>query len=523
MEHHLLLTLSPIRLACGQVGSRNLSQYTGLTNNFRAIESMRQSAQLGCGFALYAGILAPLLLGGALGAQIPDPALLAIEPILRAESAELRGEAALALASTGEERHYQAVLALASDPEPAARQRALLALGYLGRPGPEALLRRILTKAPRDSVDRLSAAIALGLLPDEPRLYAIDEFFERASGASQKRVNDEFICLLLGMAQRPHPLRQTILEEYLEDDTYRDDDILALVITALARTGTRPTAALIGQLSSENNRITEAVLRGLAQPDITCTEDERREIIRLAKFHRSDRVRSAALDLLTYRRDAEALELASEAIADNSSKVAAAAVRAILKLGGGTMREQAAQTILETRDPKRQAEMLRAKSSPHRKEFVDACLSLATDTRQDLLVRICAAKIAAEAGHHQIAPVLRRLFLEAQDLSAMSIAASALQELDSDLDNLPTKTIEDLAQLQNRLRALLGAGHKGGTDNLLRILDPKKAGGDYRLEAVRAYRLTRLEPLTRGRGESLPPVLKEILDGFGVLAVRRIP
>ena len=452
----------------------------------------------------------PIVLGAALQAQVPDPALLAIEPMLRAESPELRGEAALALASTGEERHYSALLALASDPEPAARQRALLALGYLGRPGPEALLHRVLTKTPRDSADRLPAAVALGLLPDEPRLHAIDDFFDRASDTSQRRFKDEFVCLLLGMSQRPHPLRQTILEEYLEDDTYQDDDVLALVVSALARTGNRPAPALYGQLDSENEKISEAALRGLAQPDISCTEEERRQIIRLAKNHRSESVRSAALDLLTYRRDAEALQLAEDAIKDRSARVAAAAVRAILKLGGGKLREQTEQTILETDDPKRLAELLRATSGPHRKEFVDACLSLATNTRQDLLVRICAAKIAAEAGQHQIAPVLRNLFLEAQELSAMSIAASALHELDAELENLPTKTVEDLTQLQNRLRALLGAGHKGGTRNLLRILDPAKAGGDYRLEAVRAYRLTRLQPL-------------EILDGFGVLAVRRIP
>ena len=159
---------------------------------------------------------------------MPDPILAQIEPLLRSEDPAVRGEAALALATSRDRRFYQAILEMASDKAQAARHRALLALGHLQHPGTDTILQQTLRTSSRDSLDRLLAAMALGILPEEPRIPAIDEFFVRVHSSSQRRIHGEFSSLLLGMLHHPQAPYRKSLESFLEDASYRNRPILAL-------------------------------------------------------------------------------------------------------------------------------------------------------------------------------------------------------------------------------------------------------------------------------------------------------
>ena len=92
-----------------------------------------------------AGLLvAALSLSGAAqgpgheGPKWMAPLLAEAEELLHHRSPELRGEAAMILASSGIRRHHPAILELARDGHPDARLRGILALGILGAPGSEA-------------------------------------------------------------------------------------------------------------------------------------------------------------------------------------------------------------------------------------------------------------------------------------------------------------------------------------------------------------------------------------------------
>lgn len=436
-----------------------------------------------------------------LGAQalVPDPVIAQIEPLLRAEAPALRGEAALALATTRDSRFYPAILAIAHDQEPAARHRALLALGYLEHPGSDVLLNRILRNAPRDSLDRAVTAMALGLLPEEPRVPAIDEFFARVHASSRKRIRDELSSMLLGMLHRPHPSHRAALQSILDDASYRNRPILVLVLENLAKVPLGLEVATLEKLLRNNNAgIVDASLRALNRPTTRLNAGQRKIILDLAERSKSTvEVRIAALGLLTGRRQPEALDLAHTFLDGEVPELAAAAVRTLLKLGGGALRESLEARILATGDTSLQLAMLGAKSAPHSDDFVKACLALASDKTCETARRIRTGLITAEAGWKEVVPVLVDLFLEADDPATMTDLAQALRALDVDLRKkiYPTKTLADTARLGDRVHALLAAGHKQAPSLLIEILATKTTPQDVKAAIVRAYRLTHLTTL----------------------------
>ena len=236
-------------------------------------------ARWGLGFLL---VTYPLP-GPRAQAIVLDPVIAQIEPLLQSKSPALRGEAALALASTRESRYYAPILELASDPKPAARHRALLALGYLQQPGTDAPLTRTLTDAPRDSLDRAVSTMALGLLPEEPRIPAIHEFFVRVHSSSRKRIQNEFTSMLLGLLHGQHPAYRSSLESILEDASYRDRPILVLVLQNLAKMPRGvDTSVLFELLHSPNPALAETSLQAMMRPGIKLSADQHSPVRRLA-------------------------------------------------------------------------------------------------------------------------------------------------------------------------------------------------------------------------------------------------
>ena len=469
----------------------------------------------GAGARLFATAVT-LLLTGVTAAQNPtsDPVILAIEPLLDSQSAVVRGEAALALAATGESKYHADILGLAVDPEPAARHRAILALGLLGQPGSDILLSRVLKKSARDSDERFLAALALGLLPDEPRVPAIDEFFNRASSASRKRIRTELVCVLIGFRKLPHPQRMTTLRGFISDATYRNRAELSLVIESLARVpSAQNREAFLGQLGTKNSEILMASLTALADRRVKFQRSHWERILHLAEHAPTPGVRARALDLLAFHRQAEALGVAGRALLGQAPESVAAAIRTVLTLGGSPLREGVEDRILATAEPMLQAAMLRAKKVPHGDDFVKACIAISRDAERSFEVRAGATKIVAEAGWKELLPTATQLFLSARDRESAERLALAMERLGATIDDkfLPAKTVEEVALLPMRLRALMSAGSVNAFKILLGLLTKPPSNG-LQLDALRAYRSVRLDFLDNTSRALLPPLLRKLLE-----------
>jgi HEAT repeat protein len=444
-----------------------------------------------CGLVLALGT--SLVAGLPAQVAAPDPIVAQIVPLLQSASPMLRGEAALALARTRNNRFYTPILALAADKEAATRQRAILALGYLQQPGADILLNRILQKAPRGSLDRSLAAMALGLLPEEPRLPAVDEFFAKVLGSSRKRIHDELSSILVGLLDQPHPTYRSSLLSILEDTSYKNRTVLVLVLENLANISDGiPTGQLFQLLDSNNPRIVQTSLHVLLRSPAKLTNKQINTVVAMAsRAKTSPQVRSSALRLLTSRRYPKSIELANAFLKSNDPALVAAAVHTIVSLGGGTLRKNLESRIIKTTDTRMQRIMMKAKTAPHGDEFRKACLNWASDKTIEDSRRIPAALIVATTGQRKIIPTLTDLFLASSDLATMVQLAKALQSLSVDLCSkvYPTKSMEDAALLPNRLQALIAANHKQAGGVLVHILTTKTVPKSTQADAIRAYRL----------------------------------
>jgi len=449
-------------------------------------------------------------------AAVPDPVIAQIEPLLRAEDPTVRGEAALAVASSGDRRFYQPLLQMAADKAPAARHRALLALGHLQHAGTDSVLDQTLREAPRGSLDRSLAAMALGILPAEPRTPAIDEFFVRVHSSSQKRIHDEFSSMLLGMLHHPQAPYRKSLESFLEDASYRDRPILALVIRNLASlTPGIDTALLFTLMDSSNLAIQGASLRAMRNPQSDLTQDQREVIRKLARNQRADpELRADALSLMTHRRQPESLKLAGEFLQGKAPALAAAAIRTTLKLGGGTLRTDLERFILDTADAAMQTAMLEAKSPPHSKAFVRGCFKVAIDKSASHHQRTPAALICAAGGEKRIRPIITSLFLQASHTESMATLARALRQLKVDIRDkvYPPRNFEDTVRLPKRLRALLSAGHPQSASLLTEVLAAKTTTPEQRALVLRAFRTSQLPSIPQSSLQIAPQGVRDLLE-----------
>jgi HEAT repeat protein len=475
---------------------------------------MRHIAHRSCAGArlVLAGILA-IPAGVSAQDPAPDPIVLAIEPLLQSDSALVRGEAALALAATGDPKYHPQILDIATDKDPVARHRGMLALGLLGQPGSDILLDRVSRKSSRDSVERLLAALALGLLPDEPRVPAIDDFFRRAGSASRKRIRDELVCLLLGFRRTPHPQRLTVLRTFVADATYRNRSELALVIDILARVPSVDNrTTFLAQLGSKNKEISIATLAALADRRVTFEPKHWKQIQRIAEHAAHQSVRAAALDLLAFHRKPDALGIAGRFLHGEDPECVGAAIRTILALGGSTLRQNIEDRILATTDSPLRSAMLRAKKGPHGDAFVKACIDIARSGEHSFELRASATKIVAEAGWSDLLPTATRLFLAARDPESAADLAVALERLGVTVDDkvLQTKTVEDVALFPMRLRALLAAGSQQALATTLQYLT-KPPSDAVQLDALRAYRSVRVNLFDKASWRLVPPALHDLL------------
>lgn len=440
-----------------------------------------------------------------------------LEALLHDEHPVLRGEAALALASTRDQRYYGAILELASDRARPARLRAIVALGYLGAPGSESFLGDLLLRPGRLESERPAAALALGLLPDHHAAPAVDQFLQRVNGGSYRRHHASLMALLGGFCQEPHPSRAQLLLSLLQDSANRAPEVHRVTMMALAPLpGTLAQADLSHWLDSRHDGDRLGALDAMRRAGATLEPDQIANVERMARLDRSPQVRAIALTLLTEQRQLSSLELGVRALRSTDPDEVAAGVLAAAKLGGGAIRTAMESHILSAAKPELQAVMLRSYGASTSTEFVDGCLRLAADRRTAEPVRVQAAALAARSGERKSRAMLRRLFSEAEEPANVAILAVAMKQLDPSLIALdkiyPPATSSDFQLLPVRMAALFATGHPGGGPLLVKALESKDLTPATKAELVRALRLSLVPAHDADVLAALPRELREAIQ-----------
>lgn len=460
------------------------------------------------------------LLAVALGAQDP---MLPVEPAIQVQlkelldhpDPELRGEAALAAAATSRDQDLHAsILALATDKEPAARLRAILALGLLGAPGAEVFLGDLLKKARPHSIERLLAALAMGMLSEATATPALDEFLHQMQGDSIKRHRDALACALLGLASAAHPAKMQGLRDLLEDAAIKDPVVRQLLIQSMATVPSPENGSMFQELlEGAPAEVTIAALQALTDPRYRVEGKPLEQIRRLARRAGNPELRAAALDFLVSRRQTLALELAPKAITSKHRSLIGAGMRAALRLGGGSLREELDNATLSRRDPLQQARMLEVGRGPHRWEFLVKIREIATNKEQPLELRVQATAVVAAAGWKSIVPTLSDLFLMAEDPRHLYTLAVCLESLDVDLTAkiYPVRSLASAARLPGRMRALIAAGNASAVQAVSKSLKDKDVSVETRIELLRAYRLAH-QPWPPERLKLAPEAVVTLLE-----------
>ncbi len=466
-----------------------------------------------------------LTLGSALAAQVvptPDtlpPALAAAQKdllaLLEDRDAEVRGEAALALAMTSDSRYYTEILAIAKDRSQDARLRGIIALGYLGAPGAESFLGQLLRKAPRRSPERAAAALALGLLPDQTPVPALHRHLEEASSGYKAHL-DTLKAWLAGVGQEAHPSFGTRVQSILEDDSNRYPDLRRLAMRALA---TMPDRFAQFELSMwlESPKVQDRIgaIDAAIQSGAELTRADLDALTRTAQSDRDPAIRAAALKLLTDQRHLPALEVGVRALRSNDPREVAAGVRTARLLGGGAIRAAVESQILATDKPDLQAAMLVAYDVSVSADFLKGCLLLAADRRAHDKVRVEAAALLARSGDSRCRPILRALFASVEDPEQLRSLARAMDTLDPSLIALdkifPPSSVTDLRLLPARMSALLASSHPASGHLLCQVLQSREVDDATKAKVIRGLRTTVAKPFDEEVVLLLPRQLQPIL------------
>jgi HEAT repeat protein len=445
--------------------------------------------------ALAAALALPL---AAVPAQDPEPL---VEPAIQAqltellehENPELRGEAALAAATTSRDPSlYATILEIAQDEEATARHRAIVAVGLLASPGAEVFLGDLLTRSRAGSVERLLAALALGMLPEETTAPARDEFLHRMQGGNMKRNRDALVSLLLGLSTSPHPSKMEALRELVDEAAIKDPVVRRLLIQVLALVPSpENTTLLVKMLEAPTAEVVTAALEGLLDRRYRLDDETLKRIDKLARRAGNPDVRAAALDILVSRRQLAALDLAPKAISSKHVSMIGAGMRAALRLGGGGVRRELDNSTLLRRNPLQQARMLEVSRGPHAREFLLRISEIAKGNDAPMELRVQAAAVVAAAGWKSIVPALSNLFLLAEKPRHLATLAECLRDLDVDLTAkiYPAKGVEGVHRLPRRLRALIAAGNTQAVAAVCKALRNKDLPAETKVEMLRAYRL----------------------------------
>ena len=430
---------------------------------------------------------------------------------LSSDHPRVRGEAALIVAAGAGHDHEARLLALATDPAPAARRRALLSLGLLATPAAvERLEAALQTADARSCDDGVVAAYALGLVPVERASTSVARTISRFRRGSWKRQHDALLALLQAMATQPERSELGALRLLREEESMRAEDLRGALLTLLLPID-----------SSLERRELERILRRGGAPERRAVAQWicelppgaraawREELLRLAQRDRDADVRALAIGGLAEAREVRVLEIAARALDSAAAAERRAAAAAMLAVGGASARDRLEQHLLGEPETATLGPVLEALQAPPSPALVDLAARLAADSAAPARCRIAAAELLGRSAPARAVPLLRGLFQRVSEPELLARTARALAQSSTapapltQLVAPPATLVEDVP----RWRALLAAGHPDAARQVLVTLQNPSVDDDVRAAALKAWR----QATVLDAREGAPAALTEIL------------
>lgn len=429
----------------------------------------------------------------------------------------VRGEAALVVAPSLPAQHQGTLLAMARDPAPAARHRALIALGLAGTPAAMQLLDDVLQDTgTRGEDDGVAAAFAVGLLPAERATTITARVLTAMARGSWKRQRPALLALLSSMSSQPERGEGMALRLLLDDESNRDPDVRALLLGLLLpidRTLDGKPIRRVLERGSDAERC--AVLAWLATEPVPPDAELLAMVERLATHGDPAAVRARALAVLTRASHLPALDIAARALRSAQPVECGQGVRSMLAIGGARLLRALAQRVTEEKDPSCKAAMIAGFDAPLTPELADHCAALAADPTAPWPLRSVAAITLARSLPERAAPLLRDVFRVTTETAALPALARALQRCAAEPVALPRLLEEatELLQQRDRWCALLVAEHPEAQRQVLLHLRERLATASSLAITLSAWRRATVLDAPAAGDTVLPDVLVSLLRG----------
>ena len=411
---------------------------------------------------------------------------------LASDDAVTRGEAALVVAIGGARRHQAEILELASDPAPAARRRALLALGLMATPeAVQRLEEELRTVEGREGLDGVFAAYALGLVPIDQAGTSVARTLTLFRRGSWKRQRDVLLALLLAMGTQPERTELGALRLLREEDANRDElvrtALLELLLPVDRSLQQRDLERLLRRGAAGERR---AVVRHVARRPADSDDPWTATLLRLADRDRDADIRRLALLGLARRRHLPALDLAARALRSDDAAERTQAVESMLAIGGASMRGVLEAHLLDERDLLRLGALLEGFRAPPSERLLARAAAIGGDSGAPPATRVAAAELIVRADPDRAAPMLRDQFRQLDDKDLLHRVARALHRVEGEPTEL-SRLMELPAALDqhvDRWQALLAAGHAQARRHVLATLQDREADVQDRRHALVAWR-----------------------------------
>lgn len=391
----------------------------------------------------------------------------------------VRGEAALVLAAQRDPANHTALVAIARDPDEAARVRGLLALGLQQTPGvAEVLADQLQDLAERTKPAGLAAAFALGSLPPDQAPGLVTSVLTTFPQASWKRQHDVLAALLVGLQHAEQPTQLTPLRRLFDEESNRDPEVRARLLELLLPIDPLMDAARLKKVLERGSEAERRALVGWLAGHPSPADDQLlAPLERIARDAAAPEMRALGLAALTRLRHLPALEMAAKALRSEHPVEAAQGLRSALRIGGAGMRGALERHLAAESRPDLQAALLLAWSAPPSAELADTCERLAVDHSTPTNLRCAAALVLSHRDPARAAPLLRTLFRDCDRGAPLDELASALAKGTGAATPLADllRGATDLARQPERWRALLAAGHPEAVRAVLQTLREPKA------------------------------------------------
>lgn len=431
---------------------------------------------------------------------------------LQSTEPEIRGEAALVLAASGDPHAYPAVLEIAQQRESEASLRGLVALGYLAVPGTAIALESAYEReGGKATPTAVCAAFALASLPGAQGDEAVTQLLSRLSEHSWKRQGDVLLAVLAALLDRGADAQRAALSRLYDDASLRDPTLRAALLTTLARIpGATSDKQLRAAIASPDPELRVAGLHAL---ELRTELD--REWLQLAEGlaqrDASASVRAAALRLLTTARHLPALDLSARALRSTDLDLVAQAVRTGQRLGGEPMR-RTLERQFDYLSGSAQCVLLRELATPLTPEFAQTVRALLGATARDDELRAAAVLLLQRNGDPDLQDHLAAAFARATEPhQQLELARAYTHAVDGDPKALLAMVSIDSSTAPGRLAALLRAGSSGASRFCIeRLRDPDLPPGPGAV--LQALRQSRLPAFGDAARAIAPAVVRRVLE-----------